>query len=139
MYREARRVIGRFTSSEGAAVNVACTKTYGGTDPFEVILMRYSKNTVDPEVIQRVVVDWIESNQAQGQNRGLHGERNFTESRIKDLRMTVHPRDFFSAGGRNYINLDFVVKEFRFVKFSLLQVYSGQNLIYCFKVSRKFW
>ena len=117
MYREARRVIGRFTGSEGGAVNVACTKTYGGTDPFEVILLKYPKNTMNPSVIHRVVLDWVESNQAQGQNRGLHGESNFTESRIKDLRMTVQPRDFSSAGGRNHINLDFVVKEFRFVQF----------------------
>ena len=124
MYREARRVIGRFTNNDGGAINVACTKTYGGRDPFEVILMRYSENTVNAEVIHRVVVDWIESNQAQGQNRGLHGEGNFTESRIKDLRMTVNPRDFSSAGGRNYINLDFVIKEFRFVKFCLLKMYT---------------
>ena len=124
MFREARKCIGRFVSNDGAAVNVSCTKTWGGTDPFEVIFMKFSKDAVHPSVIHRVVLDWTENNQAQGQNRGLHGEGNFTEARIKDIRMTAHPRDFSSAGGRNNIHMDFVIREFRFVKCSFIQMIS---------------
>ena len=115
MFRETRKVMGRFVSSEAAAVNVAVTKTYGGIDPFEVILMRYSKDSKHPDVIQRVILDWTANNQAQGQNHGLHGEGNFTEERVKDLLMTSCKTGFSSADGQALVNIDFIIKEFRFV------------------------
>ena len=130
MFREAKKCRGRFVSDDGAAVNVSVTKTWGGTDPFEVIFMKFSENAVHPNVIQRVVLDWTENNQAQGQNEGLHGEGNFTEPRIKDMRMTAHPYDFTSAGGQNHINMDFVIREFRFVKSSFIQLISYHILMF---------
>ena len=113
MFKEARQVMGRYENSGGGAVNVAVTKTYGGFDPFEVIFFRYDDKTSGPDVIQRVVMDLVSNNESQGQNRGLHGEGSFTEERIKNMTMTVEPRDFSSARGASHLNIEFKIQEYR--------------------------
>lgn len=107
--------MGRYESSDGGAVNIAVTKTYGGPDPFEIIIMRYDDKTSKPpaDVIQRVVLDLVNSKESQGQNRGLHGEGSFTQEKIKNMVMTVHPREFSSGRGSSHLNVELKVQEYR--------------------------
>lgn len=115
MFEEARQVMGRYESSGGGAVNIAVTKTYGGMDPFEMIIMRYNDKTSRPpgDVIHRVVLDLVRDKESQGQNRGLHGEGSFTQERIKNMSMSVHPREFTSASGSSHLNIELKVLEYR--------------------------
>ena len=117
MFKDARNVMGRYESSDGGAVNIAVTKTFGGLDPFELIIMRYDDKTSKPpgDVIQRVVLDLVSTKESQGQNRGLHGEGLFTQEKIKNMVMTVHPREFASASGSSHMNVELKVQEYRYI------------------------
>ena len=112
MYKDAKRVMGRYENSCGA-VSIAVTKTYGGFDPFEIIIMRFDDKTSTADVIQRVVLDYVGNNDSQGQNKGIHGEGTFTERRIKNMIMTNKPREFYSASGSSHLNFEFRVQEYR--------------------------
>ena len=114
MYKEARQVMGRYEKMGGGAVNIAVTRVYGGFEPFEIIFMRFDDNKdYRPNVIHRVVVDFVEEKVYQGQNKGLHGEGSFTERRIKDMTLTRKARDFVSASGSAHLNFEFKIQEYR--------------------------
>ena len=113
MFKKASKVIGRYEDTTGCALNVAITKTYGGVDPFEIILFYFSDKTKSPDVIHRVVLDSIGDQIFQGQARGSHGVANFTEERIKNIKMIIKPQDFSSARGQNHINIEINVQEYR--------------------------
>ena len=109
--------MGRFEDDVGGSINVAVTKTYGPRDPFEIILIRSKTGDLNPSVIHRVVLDWINQSQAQGESRGLHGEKAFREETIKDFTLTSYPREFTSAG-RMHVKIECIVKEYRYLTFS---------------------
>ena len=119
MYRHnhAFKIIGRFEAQVGAeAIQVTATTVYGGLDPVEVIIMRFS----DPKyprspVIQRIVVDNVDRMKQQGQNQGIHGEgMESLEVRIKDMEIVSSPCEFVSGDGKMIWNIDVRVKEFRY-------------------------
>ena len=117
MYKQGAKVIGRYEETDGkGAVNICITKLYesGTIDPFEVLIIRYNDKTRGPSVIHRVVLDVIGSNESQGQVKGIHGERDFTEERIKDLTLKMlRPLEFCSASGQPHINMELIMKEYR--------------------------
>ena len=117
MFDDARQVMGRYESCGGGAINIAVTRTYPGFDPFEMIIMRYDDKTSRPpgDVIHRVVLDLVRDKESQGQNRGLHGEGSFTQERIKDMSMSVHPREFTSANGSSHLNIELKIQEYRYL------------------------
>ena len=117
MYKQGAKVIGRYEEPDGkGAVNICITKLYesGTIDPFEVLIIRYADKNRGPSVIHRVVLDVISRDESQGQNKGLHGEKNFTEERIKDLTLKIlPPLEFCSASGQPHINMELIMKEYR--------------------------
>ena len=121
MYRQARKIAGRFEETDGsAAINVVVTKVYGGVDPYELILFYFPDKMVPAQVIHRVVMDKVgatmsnhEPTMSQGQIRGIHGVEDFTQERIKDASMIVNPLDFCSARGQVHTNIEVTLKEYR--------------------------
>ena len=117
MYKQGAKLIGRYEEPDGeGAVNICITKLYesGTIDPFEVLIIRYADKNRGPSVIHRVVLDVISRDESQGQNKGLHGEKNFTEERIKDLTLKIlPPLEFCSASGQPHINMELIMKEYR--------------------------
>ena len=117
MYKQGAKLIGRYEDTDGkGAVNICITKLYesGTIDPFEVLIIRYADKNRGPSVIHRVVLDVISRDESQGQNKGLHGEKNFTEERIKDLTLKIlPPLEFCSASGQPHINMELIMKEYR--------------------------
>ena len=117
MYKQGAKIIGRYEDTNGnGAVNICITKLYesGAIDPFEVLCIRYEDKKMGPSVIHRVVLDVISRDESQGQNKGLHGERNFLEERIKDLTLKIlPPLEFCSASGQPHINMELIMKEYR--------------------------
>ena len=116
MFNLASRVVGRYEDNNGGALTVAVTKVYGaGLDPFEIILFDSPDKTKNPVTIHRVVLDTIgdTNTKSQGQVTGIHGVNNFTEERIKNLELLVHPLEFSSARGQVHVSVDVIVTEFR--------------------------
>ena len=120
-----RHLVGRYETNgddgETKAVQVAVTKvdTCGGTDPHEVILMKFDNNKPGASSVQRVVVDLVATKKYQGQNLGTHGEggeKTFGDQRIKNLEVLVHPCDFLSGDGNPLLNMQLIVKEFRYIR-----------------------
>ena len=128
MYRNCliRNLVGRYETKEdgGAislkAVQVAVTKvdTCGGRDPYEIILMKFENKNPGASSVQRIIVDSVEKGRYQGQNVGAHGEggvMTFNEQRIKNLEVRLHPCDFLSGDGKPLLNIQLIVKEFRYM------------------------
>ena len=113
--KKASKVTGRYEdNTTGSALNVAITKTYGGVDPFEIILFYFpDKTKKNPEVIHRVILDYVGDQKFQGQARGSHGVSKFNEERIKNIEMIVKPQEFASASGQIHMNIEVVVQEYR--------------------------
>ena len=111
--QQAKKVAGRYEDTSGCALNVAISNTYGGRDPFEIILFYFPDKKKNPEVIHRVVLDSVGDKISQGQARGIHGVGHFTEERIKNVQLIVKPQDFCSASGQVHMNMEVIVEEYR--------------------------
>ena len=116
MFKFSNKVRGRYEDKSGGALTVAVTKIYGGVDPFEIILFDSPDKTKNPVTIHRVVLDTIghTNTKSQGQVTGIHGVNNFTEERVKNCELVVHPLEFCSASGQVHMSVDVIVTEFRY-------------------------
>ena len=116
MFKFANKVIGRYEDNSGGALTIAVTRVFGGRDPFEIILFDSPDKTKNPVTIHRAVLDTVghTNTKSQGQVTGIHGYNNFTEERIKNVELVVHPLEFCSARGQVHMSLDVIVTEFRY-------------------------
>ena len=110
MFSQAKKLVGRYEETKGQGdLTVSVTRLYGGRDPFEVLLRRRFNDSEGLRVVQRVVVDHVETGLCQGQNLGIHGEpgllSTFNDKKIKDMSLRF---------GRDETKVD--IKEFRYVK-----------------------
>ena len=129
MFKSAHKIMGRFEDNSGGKLNVAVTKVYGGLDPFEIILFDFPDKNKNPVTIHRAVLDTVGNTRSQGQVTGIHGVNNFTERRIKNLELVVHPLEFCSARGQVHMSVDVIVMEFRYTNsiiiFKNQSIFSG--------------
>ena len=109
MYNQAQKVIGKYEEIGGKGdLTVSVTKTYGGNDPYEILIKRKFQDSDGPRVIHRVVLDRTWTGVSQGANLGLHGEPGvldtFTDKKIKEMVFRVLP---------DFDKVELLVREFR--------------------------
>lgn len=113
------RLRGRYETEEKRAVQVAVTKVDTcGADPHEIIVTKLDSESPGATSVQRVVVDQVKRWKHQGQNIGSHGEggaMTFNQKRIKNMEVLEHPCDFLAGDGKPLLNMQIIVKEFRYV------------------------
>ena len=110
------KLVGRYEGvSQAVHVAVSNNLYVPGKKPFEVIILRYSdKNDISSmTVAQRNVLDEIAQGKFQGENVGLHGELNFNEKRIKNMKLDFNGYDFCNARGELLLKASIIVDEFR--------------------------
>ena len=113
------KLVGRYEGvSQALHVAVSSNLNVPGKKPFEVIILRYSdKNTNSSLIVaQRNVLDEIDQGQGgkfQGENVGLHGELQFNERRIKNMKVAFDGYDFCNAKGEVIFRATLIVDEFR--------------------------